>query len=40
MSTTPTRTLDTEELERRVKRMYEEVARHSRRHGGSPPTPA
>ena len=28
MSTTPTRTLDTQELEQRVKHMYEEVARH------------
>jgi arsenite methyltransferase len=28
MSTTPTRTLDTQELEQRVKGMYEEVARH------------
>jgi arsenite methyltransferase len=28
MTTTPTRTLDTQELERRVKHMYEEVARH------------
>jgi arsenite methyltransferase len=28
MSTTPTRTLDTHELEQRVKHMYEEVARH------------
>jgi arsenite methyltransferase len=28
MSTTPTRTLNTEELEQRVKHMYEEVARH------------
>jgi arsenite methyltransferase len=28
MSTTPTRTLDTHELEQRVKGMYEEVARH------------
>ena len=28
MTTTPTRTLDTRELEQRVKGMYEEVARH------------
>jgi arsenite methyltransferase len=28
VSTTPTRTLDTQELEQRVKHMYEEVARH------------
>jgi SAM-dependent methyltransferase len=28
MSTTPARTLDTQELEQRVKHMYEEVARH------------
>jgi arsenite methyltransferase len=28
MSTTPTRTLDTRELEQRVKHMYDEVARH------------
>ncbi len=28
MTTTPTRTLDTQELERHVKHMYEEVARH------------
>jgi arsenite methyltransferase len=28
MSTTPTQTLDTQELERRVKHMYGEVARH------------
>ena len=28
MSTTPTSTLDTQELEERVKHMYEEVARH------------
>jgi SAM-dependent methyltransferase len=32
MSTTPTRTLDTQELEQRVKHMYEEVARDP--HGG------
>jgi len=28
MTTTPTRTLDTQELEQRVQHMYEEVARH------------
>jgi hypothetical protein len=28
MSTTPTRTLDTQELEHRVKHMYEQVAAH------------
>jgi hypothetical protein len=28
VSTTPTKTLDTQELEQRVKHMYEEVARH------------
>jgi SAM-dependent methyltransferase len=28
MSTTPTRTLDTQELEQRIKGMYDEVARH------------